>query len=373
MKTLPTIAFVSDAIYPYNAGGKETRLFKISTRMAAAGYDVHIYCMKWWEGKADRVEYGVHLHGICRYIPLYDGSRRSIKQGVLFGVACLKLLWVKFDVVDVDHMPFFPIYAVGIVCFLKRKKMIGTWHEVWGMAYWQKYLGNFKGAIAGWIEQFSILFPDEIITASTLTADRLRFDLGFTRKISIVPNGIDIAAIAKAPVSKIQSDVIYAGRLLKHKNIHVLIESIAQIKKAFPKIKVIINGEGPEKQSLTELADKLNLSKNIIFLPFKKDIHELYSLMKASKVFVVPSEREGFCIVVLEANACGLPVITVDMPDNAAKDLINGKNGQVVPLNSSDIAKSIEKLLNSSKKLLLTNELKKYDWDVITQKILSLY
>jgi len=151
-----TLAFVSDAIYPYNKGGKETRLYEITTRLAQKGYDVHIYCMQWWKGKADRVENGVQLHSICPLIPLYDGPRRSIKQGIIFGLACFKLLWANFDVVDVDHMPFFPLYSMRIVCWLKGKPMNATWHEVWGMTYWREYLGGIKGTIAGWIEAISV-------------------------------------------------------------------------------------------------------------------------------------------------------------------------------------------------------------------------
>src|SRR4051812_29165957 len=98
------IAIVSDAIYPYHMGGKETRIHELSTRLAQAGHDVHIYTMKWWDGPTNtRVERGVTLHAISRHMPLYKGEKRSIAEGVFFGVACLRLLREKFDVVDVDH------------------------------------------------------------------------------------------------------------------------------------------------------------------------------------------------------------------------------------------------------------------------------
>ena len=119
------IAYVSDAVYPYNKGGKEKRLYDISTRLARRGHDVHIYCMKWWKGpETHLVENGVHLHAISPYYPLYSGERRSIKEGILYGISCLKLIKEDWDVIDVDHMPFFPIIFTKIVCVLKWKKMI---------------------------------------------------------------------------------------------------------------------------------------------------------------------------------------------------------------------------------------------------------
>jgi len=335
------VAFVSDAIYPYNKGGKETRLHEISTRLAARGFDVHIYCMKWWPGPAEKTEEGVHLHGICPLIPLYSGERRSIKQGIMFGLACFRLLGAKFDVIDVDHMPFFPLYSVRVVCWLKGKKMFATWHEVWGMKYWREYLGGNKGRLAAIIESLSVKLPDTIIAVSPMTAHRLKNWMNYSGELVIVPNGIDLSVIKSAPKSDFSSDVIYAGRLLAHKNVEVLIQAIAVVKKSRPSIKLLIVGEGPEQKSLETLVTRLELNANVTFKPFEKDIAKLYGLIKSSKVFVLLSSREGFGLVVLEANACGLPVITVNEPDNAAKELVNGSNGRISRLLVSDVAKNI--------------------------------
>src|SRR3989344_1109907 len=122
------IAIVSDAVYPYNKGGKEKRIYEISTRLAKLGHEVHIYCMDW--PSLARTLDGVHLHAISPYYPLYSGERRSIRQAILFSLHCLKLIFEDFDVIDVDHMPFFPLYTVKLVCLLKGKKMLATWNEV---------------------------------------------------------------------------------------------------------------------------------------------------------------------------------------------------------------------------------------------------
>ncbi len=97
-----------------------------------------------------------------------------------------------------------------------------------------------------------------------------------------------------------------------------------------------------------QLADDLGISANVRFADFMPG-DGLYSAMKSARVFVLPSVREGFGLVVLEANACGLPVITVRHPDNAARHLVfEGKNGFIAELDDADLALTILLVLAQS-------------------------
>ncbi len=367
------IAFVSDALYPYNKGGKETRLYEISTRLAKKGYDVHIYCMHWWKGpEKTRKEHGVTLHAISPYYPLYVGERRSIKQGIMFGLHCFKLIKEDFDVIDVDHMPFFPLYSSKLVCLLKGKKMYATWHEVWGQEYWLEYMG-WKGIISSFIEFLSFRLPDTFISVSDHTSELLSKYVSADR-IKTISNGINVDEINKAKPSPVISDVIFAGRLLKHKNVDILLQSIKLLKKNTSNIRCIIVGDGPEKEKLTKLAKELNLEKNVKFINFCKNQQELFGLMKSSKVFVLPSSREGFGLVVLEANACKLPTITVNERNNAAKNLIkNNFNGYVTIKNSYTISKSIKKYLTQKKLKRKFSTFNEYLWESKINKLMVQY
>src|SRR5690348_18451910 len=105
-RPMPKIAFVYDAIYPYVKGGGERRYYELAKRLAAKGYDVHLYGMKFWEGPNVMREGGLTLHGLCHARPLYTKSgRRSITQAVWFGLASLKLLGARFDVIDCCGFP----------------------------------------------------------------------------------------------------------------------------------------------------------------------------------------------------------------------------------------------------------------------------
>lgn len=369
------IAFVSDSIYPYNRGGKEKRLFEVATRLANKGHDVNLFCMKWWNGPNDKIENGVHLHAICKNYPLYSGKRRSISQALLFGFNCLKLSTKNFDIIDVDHMPHFPLFFMKFICLLKRKKMIATWHEVWDRNYWREYLG-LKGILGYEVEKFSVLMPNEIISVSKHTTKKLQNSLRFKKKIHTIPNGIDFKKIQEIKSSKRKSDIIFAGRLLGNKNIYLLVKAIKLIKVRIPNIKCLIIGDGPEKKTLEALTHKLNLEENINFLGFLENQDDVYALMKSSKVFVLPSTREGFGIVVIEANACGIPVVTVNHKDNAARYLIKeGKNGFVCQLDEKEIAKNVIITIKNwtNMKQACLNSVKPYNWDIIIKKLEKVY
>lgn len=368
------IAYVSDAIYPYNKGGKEKRLIDITTRLVKEGHEVHVYCMKWWkEPVLHKIERGVHLHAISPLYPLYTGERRSISQAIKFGLSCLKLIKEDWDVIDVDHMPFYPVIFTKIVCLLKGKKMIATWNEVWGLEYWQKYIG-WKAPIAYFIEWFSTLLPDHIISITDHTTKRLKTILGRKHNVSTVLCGIDLDYIDKVLPSTEKSDIIFTGRLLKHKNIDLIIKSVAYLKSKGKKIKAVIIGNGPEKRRLQHLAEHLKVQKNILFQDFLPKHEQAVSFIKASKLFVFPSEREGFGLVAIEANAAGIPFITSNHYENAAQYLIEKGNGSIFDLNVESLANAIETNIEKKKdKDIYITVSKKYDWGKSMNKLLYLY
>lgn len=367
------IAIVTDAIYPYNKGGKEKRIYELSTRLAKKDFKITIYCMKWWKDKKNhKIENGVHIHAISPFYPLYSGQRRSIKQAFMFSIFCFKLLFEEFDIIDADHMPHLVLFPLKFICILKRKKFIATWNEVWGRRYWKQYLGLF-GNIAFLIEYLSAHLPDEIIAISPHTKKRLSKILHFRKPIHLIPCGINLKEINKIKPSKQKSDIIYAGRLLSHKNIDILIQTVYILKDTYPNLKAFIIGNGPEESKLKYKTKNLGLENNIIFYDFLENHKDLYALMKSSKTFVFPSTREGFGIVTLEANACNLPVITTNHADNAAKTLIiEGKNGRIVSANPHEFAHATSVYLQK-KYEKQHNQINDFDWNKITKQIKDVY
>jgi glycosyltransferase involved in cell wall biosynthesis len=338
------VAFVSDAVYPFNKGGKEKRLHEIAVRLARAGHQVDVYTMKWWDGPRTLRVDGVAFHAITPLLPLYSGNRRSTAQALLFGLATLRLLGRRFDVLDVDSIPYFPLFSGRLVAALRRRRMIATWHEVWGPAYWLAYLGR-AGRLAAALERWAAAMPHEVVAVSEQTRAAFTARLNADRPVWAVPLGVDFDRIAAAKPSDERVDVLFAGRLLENKRVDVLIRAIAVM---HPDVRAVVVGEGPEREHLEALAVAHGVADRVRFAGFLDADDDLYALMKASAVFALPSVREGFGLVVLEANACGTPVVTVEHPDNGARHLVeDGANGYVCGLDVHELAVALTKAIDN--------------------------
>lgn len=336
------IAFIYDAVYPYKIGGVEKRIWEISRRLATNGHEVHVFGMKLWDGPSHILHEGVHLHGVCRNLPFHTGKtgRRSIFPVLWFSISLLVPLFRKgrFDLIDCQNFPYFPCIAAWAVSSLQRTPLVITWNEVWGV-YWFEYIGRM-GVIGKFIEKCVTRLTPYHAAISYTTVAQLRH-LGLKCPITITPCGVDLNAIRCIAPSSERSDIISIGRLIKDKHIDILVEAVRVLHPLIPGIQCVIIGRGPEEERLRDQVSKSGLNKNVRFIGFTQNYDEIVRYMKASRVCVLPSTREGFGIVALEALACGTPVVTADHPGNAIKDLSEIGPVRVVPLNARAFADAI--------------------------------
>ncbi|MEA2017427.1 MAG: glycosyltransferase [Campylobacterota bacterium] len=119
-------------------------------------------------------------------------------------------------------------------------------------------------------------------------------------------------------------NLLAIGRLHKVKGFDMLLESVSRLNHNYH---LTILGAGLELKSLQNLAKNLKIEDRVHFLGFK---HNPYIYMKQADLFVLSSRHEGFPNVVLEANACGLPVVAFECPGGIKEILVNGLNGYLV-------------------------------------------
>lgn len=158
----------------------------------------------------------------------------------------------------------------------------------------------------------------------------------------------------------------YAGRHIKRKGCLDLIQAMEELKK-FENIKLLMAGDGPEKEENIRLVKKLGLEKRIIFLGYISDIRWLYS---AIDCFVIPSRWEPFGIVALEAYASGVPVIASNVV--GLNEVVNDKKNGLLfePQNMKDMSKKIELLYENSN---LRNEIIKNGLETVKNYSLEKY
>ncbi len=342
------LAFVYDQCYPFTIGGGEKRLYLLSRELAKRKYEVHVFTQKYWNGP-DAMEFeGTFLHGVCKPRKQFNKiGKRSVFSALVFSLLLMpKLFSEKFDHVDCQVFPFFSIFLCKLYCIAEKIPLTVTCFEFWD-SYWFNYLG-FMGFFGKIVEKRSLNLANRIIVLSETVSKRL-LKSGFSgKKIFLIKPGIEFP---KESFYKTETDVVFAGRLIREKNAGLLIEAISIIAKKNKPISCVIVGNGPEKKKLQECCRKLSLGKNIKFLDFVSE-QELSKIFFKSKVFVLPSEREGFGLVCLEAMAHGLPAITTYSELNAAKDLVeDGFNGFNCDFNRISVAEKISKLLDD--KILL--------------------
>jgi len=227
----------------------------------------------------------------------------------------------------------------------------------------------------------------ETVIALTKDMKKKIESFGFNVKnIFVVPNGIELEkfkVLSKINIRKeleISEDkkvVLFVGTLTPRKGIKYLIEALNIVKQKNPNIKLLLIGDGDQKQGLEKLAETLDLKKNISFVG-KVENKEIPKYMTASDIFVLPSLSEAFGVVNLEAMACGLPIIAtrVDGIPDVVKDRENGF--LVEPESPNQIAEKILYLLSNDnvRKTISQNNIKesnKYSWENIIEKIEKIY
>lgn len=310
---------MSDAVYPWHTGGKEVRYHRLAEGLVARGHDLEIATMRWWGPE----EPAGH-RALLRRVEMYTDGKRSMRQGVLFALACLRLLRDDSDVIEADHMPYLQLFPLWLVAKIRRVPLVVTWHEYWGRDGWRAYLGGLAGFVAARIERAATRLPAHIVAVSGATVAGLVAAGVDAARITLAENGV-AATAADRP----RSGMSAVGRLIGHKRFDVAIRAAAELKQAGRRETLHIVGEGPERENLEKLAVTAGVGDLVRFHGTLDSQEELWDLVAGTRVLLAPSEREGYGLAVAEALQVGTPVVVSDHRENAAKDLVNSGNGRV--------------------------------------------
>lgn len=173
-------------------------------------------------------------------------------------------------------------------------------------------------------------------------------------KTFVISNGVDIGKYSKTDSTAFfkkfnlptnTKNILFVGRLHPEKSVDTLVKSVPGILEKQPDIQVWIVGFGHMENELKELAKKLNIDTKISFLG-KVSQEDLVMAYSGSDLFVLPSLAELEGMVVLEAMACGQPIVIAKAPNSASAYFVDGNGYLFEPENADDLAKQILKIVS---------------------------
>ena len=180
-------------------------------------------------------------------------------------------------------------------------------------------------------------------------SDSTRDDLvrrGIPREtISVIPCGIDTDVYTPGKPKAEPSTFLYVGRLKKYKGVQLILEAMAILRSGGTECRLVVLGTGDFEEELRKTSLRLGLDEAVSFEGFVPLERKLYWLRRAWAA-VFPSEKEGWGLTVIEANACGTPVIASDS-DGLRDSVSSGRTGVLVPHGSvEDLAGAMKKLMD---------------------------
>lgn len=312
---MPTVLFLSwrDLGHP-DAGGAEVFLDRIARHLAGAGWAVTVFSASHAGADDERVDE-------IRYV------RRGSRFTVYPWGAWLYLrgrLGRPDVIVDVQNgLPF-------LASAWSRRPVVVLCHHV-HERQWTIFFGRWLGRLGWWIE--SRLAPRlqrraRYVTVSCATQEDL-VGLGVERsRIAVVHNGTE-QPVSPAPVRDPVPRLVVLGRLVPHKRVELAIDTVARLRPHHPGLHLDVIGDGAWRPHLEVHAARAGVTDHVTF---HGHVHESEKvrLLHRAWVMLLPSVKEGWGLVLMEAAALGVPAVAFREAGGVTESIIDGRTGHLV-------------------------------------------
>jgi len=323
------ICIVYDCLYPHTIGGAERWYRNLSERLAADGHEVTYLTLRQWDEGEDPGVPGVSVVPVGARLELYVHGRRRIGPPLAFGLGVLRHLLRhgrRYDVVHTASFPYFSLLAAGVLRRSRGYRLVVDWFELWSRAYWREYLGPLGGRVGWAVQKLCLRIPQQSFCFSRLYERRLREE-GVRRPV-VVLEGLFEGEPKDTP-HPAEPVVVFAGRHIPEKRPAALVPALARARRAVPALRGEIFGDGPDRAQVLDLIARHRLTDVVDAPGFVNGAVVEHALDRAL-CLALPSSREGYGLVVLEALSRGTPAVVVRGEDNAASEFIeDGENGFV--------------------------------------------
>ena len=346
------------------AGGAEVHLHEVFERLAARGHDVTLFCHHFDDAPREEVRNGIRIirkggRFLFNFHVFIEYLRRFRKEG--------------YDVVidDVNKIPFYtPLYV--------REPVQGVTHHLFGKSIFLETIFPLAAYVYLAERLIKPVYRNvHFIIGSPSTANEY-LEWGFSKDQVTVVNYCVNKDIYYHDESNIYDEnrIAYFGRLKKYKSVDHLIRAMDRLKEAYPDLRLDIIGDGDDKQRLEDLTKELGLEDRITFHGFIDEDQKAPMLQKTNFV-VNTSSKEGWGLTVVEANACGAPVVAANVP-GLRDSVVDGETGLLYEFgNIDDLIEKMKVFLDSPATRNAFREralswAAKFDWEVAADETLEL-
>jgi glycosyltransferase involved in cell wall biosynthesis len=363
------ILMVVDGRYP-STGGAEMQARLLSRSFAGAGHEVTVV--------VPRLDRSLPVHDTLDGVKVERIAYPQLKglgAVILFIRFALLLLWRRkqYDAVHV-HTAHYLAAVAGLVRPLTGKtlmvKVTGAW-EFQGGVLDPKLRGRPLYRLTNWM----LRKTDHMHCISDYTRKML-LEAGYADdQVCMIPNAVDLARFVPTRPPRIPPAVVFVGRLVPVKGLPVLLKAWKKVVAKMP-ARLVIAGDGPQRDELHQLASDLQLGEHVDFLG---NVSDVPSVLAGATVYVQPSYQEGMPNSVLEAMACALPIVATRISGNV--DLVEeGDSGLLVPVADEDsLAEALASLLAAPERAramgLRSREIveRRFSVPSVLQQLLSAY
>ena len=315
-------------------GGAETQLVNLATKLKCRGWDVRVVSMLPPQAFVEELKNA--------HIPL---ATLNMRRGVADPRAIFRLLKIlrewKPDIVH-SHMVHANLLARVVRIFCKIPVLISTAHSIDEGGRWREVAYRLTDPLADLTTNVSRAAVERYIRVGAAPKNKIRF----------MPNGIDTAKFKpnKAAGQRLRNELgvdnyfvwLAVGRFEEAKDYPNMLRAFSMIVSKKSDVVLLLVGQGSLMEEVKKLASELKLEDKVRFLGVRRDVPDL---MNAADAYVMSSAWEGMPMVLLEAGACGLPVVATDVGGNS-EVVLNGKTGFIVPpRNPEALAKAMEKMM----------------------------
>jgi len=299
------------------AGGAEIHVYEILRRLVARGHAVSHLAVRFEDAPTRETVDGIDVRRVAR-LPLYYPAA---------AVACAReTRRGAFDVVIdcLNKLPFLsPLYA--------RAPVLALCHHLFGTTAFRQVAWPIAATVVATEKLIPTVYRGRpFLTISESSRDDLVARGVSREQVAVSPPGIARPTVSPRPLAERPLRITNVGRLEPYKRVDVMLQAIAPLARAHPKLEIVVIGRGTDQPRIERIARELGLAEQTRILGFVTDA-ERDRFVAESRVCVCASEKEGWGLTVIEANAVGTPVVASDAP--GLRDSVrNGETGWLVPI-----------------------------------------